>query len=681
MEEITAVGSAIKDLILTIAEYLTEDWTPGLVAGVLLASMVVFLAAWSFRVVRRTRAVSQFQRIFLGQKNADDGAVNFEELSAQIERNSKGRASRSLATAWGEYGETIIHYKGLARNSVRPSYFFNVDDLAFGPGFFRILPNLFVTIGLFFTFLGLIAALNTMTGKAIDDAAISELLSVASAKFIMSLTGLLCSIVFTVALRVGNGKIEGAVHALSGLIEDNLSFVSQEELAVRQLNIAEEQRDNLRTVGMELVSELTAQLKDGISGPIVESINDKMDEIVTRLQDGLPKALAEEIAGKLEGISKDIGRAGSDGLTDVVEGLSKTLTGNVTGALQDSGRHLSEAAAKIGELADRLDDSSGKMGSGMETAIQQMVLAVNDLSVSAADSTESTNKALSQGAEKLLGSMNETLEKISENTKEGSNAMLSAANEMKSAAEQFGLELKTATQSGAETAEATINEASAAAASKIQAAGASVTELVEEGRDEVLAPLNEMVSSLKTMTEELGSGAQKMQHMSESVGRGAGAVTEASDSFKAASNGLLAAAAPIEVSTSRIETATANLDRNVDATAQTVLKAAKQTAEIASETMERARDVLDGKRRGIEDALQGVQVVVREMTGQGNRLDDIDEKLGRAFETYNQKVEEALGSIKTYVSDVQGKFGEGIDQLQAVVDQAEDFTPQTRKAS
>ncbi len=681
MEDVTAVGSTIKNVILMLADYLTEDWTPGLVAGVLLALMIVALVGWSVRVIGRSRAVTKFRRVLQENKNREDESVDFEAVSAQIDKSFGGRAGKALSTAWSEYSETIINHNGIARNSVRPSYFFNVDDLAFGPGFFRILPNLFVTIGLFFTFLGLIAALNTMTGKAIDNDAISGLLSVASAKFIMSLTGLLCSIVFTVALRIGNGRIEAAVHGLSCLIEDKLSFVSQEEVAVQQLKIAEEQRDNMRTVGMELVSELTAQLKDGISAPIVESINDKMDEIVTRLQEGLPKALAEEIAGKLDGISKDIGRAGSDGLTDVVEGLSNTLTENVTGALQDSGRHLSEAAAKIGELANRLDDSSGKMGSGMESAVQQMVSAVNDLSVSAASSTESTNEALSQGAEKLLGSMNETLEKISENTKQGSSAMLSAANEMKSAAEQFGLELKTATQSGAETAETTINEASAEAASKIQAAGARVTELVEEGRDEVLAPLNDMVNSLKTMTDELGNGAQKMQHMSESVDRGAGAVSKASESFKTASDGLLSAAVPIEISTSKIETATANLDRNVSTTAQAVLSAAKQTAESASETMDRARDVLDGKRRGIEDALHGVQAVVREMTGQGNRLDDIDEKLGRAFEAYNQKVEEALGSIKTYVSDVQGKFGEGIDQLQAVVDQAEDFTPQTRRAS
>jgi hypothetical protein len=45
------------------------------------------------------------------------------------------------------------------RNAVRPSLFSSAEDLGFGPGWRRILPNLLLAVGLFLTFLGLIAAL------------------------------------------------------------------------------------------------------------------------------------------------------------------------------------------------------------------------------------------------------------------------------------------------------------------------------------------------------------------------------------------------------------------------------------------------------------------------------------------------------------------------------------------
>ncbi|RUV24360.1 hypothetical protein EOD29_35720, partial [Mesorhizobium sp. M1A.T.Ca.IN.004.03.1.1] len=76
-------------------------------------------------------------------------------------------------------------------------------------GFWRIVPGLFVSVGLFLTFLGLIAALSTMAqGAEIDSGVMRQLLSVASAKFIMSLTGLFCSIVFTILLRSIYGSLE-----------------------------------------------------------------------------------------------------------------------------------------------------------------------------------------------------------------------------------------------------------------------------------------------------------------------------------------------------------------------------------------------------------------------------------------------------------------------------------------
>ncbi len=123
-----------------------------------------------------------------------------------------------------------------------------------------------MTIGLFLTFLGLISALGAMDLSTPDkvQSSLRELLLIASAKFIMSLTGLLCSIVFTVVLRWGIGSIEGALHTLCAEIEKRLSFISLENLAAEQLRATREQREHFRLIGLELVAELGRPLREDI---------------------------------------------------------------------------------------------------------------------------------------------------------------------------------------------------------------------------------------------------------------------------------------------------------------------------------------------------------------------------------------------------------------------------------
>src|SRR5690606_16676587 len=105
---------------------------------------------------------------------------------------------------------------------------------------FRILPNTLVSAGLLLTFLGLVAALHQFSqsmnvGADGMDGAMRDFMQIASAKFIMSLVGLFCSIVFTFLLRARQNKLDAALHRLCIGIERRLVFVSLEDLGFRQL--------------------------------------------------------------------------------------------------------------------------------------------------------------------------------------------------------------------------------------------------------------------------------------------------------------------------------------------------------------------------------------------------------------------------------------------------------------
>lgn len=74
----------------------------------------------------------------------------------------------------------------------------------------------------------------------------------------MSLTGLFCSIVFTFLPRNRQNRIEHALNRLRTGIERRLVFVSLEDIGVRQLKAATEQREHMRQIGTSMMLPKTA---------------------------------------------------------------------------------------------------------------------------------------------------------------------------------------------------------------------------------------------------------------------------------------------------------------------------------------------------------------------------------------------------------------------------------------
>jgi hypothetical protein len=150
------IGLFVRDWILHLAQLLVTDEAPGLVAaifGILLSGVVVWvlnLAISRFMAVRwLTAEVNMF-------KDGVEFSEGFERFNAGIQNGTRGSSARqAIVDAWEEYAETTVidsrDGQDLRRNSLRPSNFLNLDDLGFGPGVFRIVPGLFVSLGLLCT--------------------------------------------------------------------------------------------------------------------------------------------------------------------------------------------------------------------------------------------------------------------------------------------------------------------------------------------------------------------------------------------------------------------------------------------------------------------------------------------------------------------------------------------------
>ncbi|WP_237152180.1 hypothetical protein [Oryzibacter oryziterrae] len=674
MDLLIGLGNSARFGIMYVARLLTQEYVPGLVAvglgSLLLLAMVLFsLEAW-----RRRSALQWLHDQIVGAGGAAELKERVEDIKERADRRSGG-AARSVAFAWSEYRETFVDHdeNGVAvlRNAVRPGAFFNLDDLRFGPGFWRVVPGLFVTAGLFLTFLGLISALASMDLTTPDKIteSLKTLLTIASAKFIMSLTGLFCSIFFTIVLRVGLGRVDAAIHRLCGAIEDRLSYISLEALAVEQLRTIREQRDNFRQLGMDMVAELGRPLREE-----------------------LPLAISNSIQTAMGPLFQQVSQLGTDNMGSMVKDLSARFSDDVGRALSQASERLMVAGDRIAQLSERMDSSSGRMGSEMDAAVTRLAQAVDDLRSSMGATAETASGALNAGADRILSVMSETLEGIRSNTAQGANSMQEAAQEMRAAAEGFRKEIETAASTGREAARGQMEEASRQASEAIGGAAQSLLssfgatsaeiarlagELTAKSTQDLLMPLDRASEKFRGLVASLADGTTSMNRLADGVKTAADSVERASGQLRQSSQDLVNATSPVRGSVEAIENSMRLLGQSTEAASSVVVRSAEQTARSAADALASAVEVLGGQRNAIETALNHSLAILDRLKGQGERFDEIDEKLGVAFDTYTTRVDTAVRMLFDHVKKMQDELAPALGTLRTVVESAEQFIPQS----
>lgn len=669
-------GTLIKDFVLWGASLLAADYVPGLVVLLLIGALVVScLLSWrAFRARRNALAWLTAQV----RSESDAGLLHGREaISSRLSDQRATHEMESLRDAWNEFNETLIVDDAMdppvIRNSVRPTSFFNLEDLHFGAGIYRILPGIFVSCGLALTFLGLIAALHNMADRGhIDEDTMRTLLTIASAKFIMSLCGLVCSIIFQLWLRFWTGRLDHELHRLCRALERSLSFLSLEDLGQKQLAAIIESREHQRKLATEMVAELGRPLREE-----------------------LPMVIASSISSAMQPLLDQVSRQGTDSVGSMAADLSRQLTSGIGGALSQAAERMGQAGDRLGSLADRMDQSSGRMGSEMEQVVARVVQAVDELRNTMADSARTASGAFAAGTDQILAAMNKTLESIRDNTGEGARAISAAAAEMREAAQAMRAEMEGAAKSGAEAARDLIRTAGAGAGAAIDGASRDVLDgfskagaeiarlgsvLSDTASRQLLDPFNAIADELDGLVKLVSAGAGEMRRASEAMRDGAGAGAEAALSIRGAASDLVQAAGPVRATQERIEAALRSLSEATQGAVSTVTQASRITAEQSAQTLSAARETVSAERRSIEVSLAAVEDMLGRMRGQGDRLDTIDAKLGKAFDTYTTQTENAMQSIRTHVSRMADEMNQALSTLNAILEGLQEFQPQQRRS-
>jgi hypothetical protein len=244
MDGARGVGAGFAELILSLADLLKGSSAPGAVALVLILATGIAMIAAQLLLWRACSYPNDLTRVLRRERRAITRDL-INGLHIPLPKRNYGPLSLRQMAVWEAFCEELSFPNGpsaRATSPLEPAATLAREALGLRLGVWRIVPGTLVGVGLVLTFLGLIAALReagvSITASGTDPEmvkqSLSDLLTIASAKFIMSLAGLSGSIVFGVFLKLWEVRLDHVASTLANEVRGRLEVVTPER-ALQQM--------------------------------------------------------------------------------------------------------------------------------------------------------------------------------------------------------------------------------------------------------------------------------------------------------------------------------------------------------------------------------------------------------------------------------------------------------------
>ena len=502
------IGAWFVNYILEVAFQLTgSESAPGVVSLLLVAALIVLSLCyigktwWFYRAVHSARNIVRGENeelITLKSRIPIDRA-----FKAHIEK--KKGTKYFLAIAWKEFAETTVGSEDQTsklRNTTRPSAFFTREEIDREWKVWRQIPAIFVSVGLFLTFLGLVAALQ-QTGNVLDAASVGHntteglktLLQVASAKFIMSLTGLFCSILFIIVLRACESKKEGALVNLCSEIEKGCLFQDEQTLLNKLLKQSQEQTQQLQSFSTDLVAQVGRPLQE--------------------LPNTIHEAFRQHMAPALEQIANNTGT----GITSLVETVSQQLSGGIQDSAQAMRDEINTVRSALETVTQRLETSGDRMATGINGAVdslrQSLLDPMSTLVVQIQEFASQISAATNQTGQyaKAMEDNTAAIASTNEQFRQAADALVRAVTPVRDAVER----IETASNAMGERIEVAIQAFTASVhetAEQTQSAAKNAQAEIEASR----AVMQDGLNAVRTATDNFAQIVDRYREIDSNLG-------------------------------------------------------------------------------------------------------------------------------------------------------------------
>jgi hypothetical protein len=537
----------LADLILTpIALFSGRPLAVGIALSILGAALLIWLIALvpaERRFVGGLRGIVRALRA-LRRKDQTPDAL-FDETDRLF-------AATDLAPEWRRYRSGIEFEDGKALSYADPADFFALAHLPGHsyPKWSSTFAGVFLTVGLFFTFVGLSAALLQLGGGGHDSLspeqlkrAVEGILAVSSVKFITSIAGILAYIFWSVVARQQAAAQTRVEEDLLHEIRALSIYVAPEMILRRQLRLAETQNERFGALAENFSARLDAAFAK-MSENVAAKIADSAGAAFTPLRDEIA-VMSARIGQTNESVADSAGAAfgniWQDGVARHLDAFGAQMSAMLA-ALDSMPRKFGEVESgfggAVGRGAEELNQSAGRMAAMMEQSQDRMAATLAAFELKIAGLPSAFASASEQSARDASAALRQTLDSANQAAEEASRAN---AEKMSSRIDGVAAAL-------------------AAAASALTQAGADSRAQMAEGAQMVSASGEAAAMRLTRMVEAFASAVSRLSARLDQTEQALGAHNErldkAGEIVSGASNNLALAAGAMEGAAAPLTTAT-----------------------------------------------------------------------------------------------------------------------------
>ena len=404
--------ASVENWLDSILGWLTNPGAGAFLAIIIFICFIVVLGFIAWHAFQENWiALRQAIRDVNGIQDTDSFRANYNRMNASLEKN------KIFSHSWKKFRETLISPPRSTddiqywRYTVQPSEYFNSTVLKLDMPFLRIMPNIFVGVGLALTFAGLIAALGTIKGSGeISPEDVENFLQAASTKFYASLSALFSSIILSISIKIKERHTERNILAFCKKIESGVKFIPAEDLALEQLEKIKEQTTQLTTFSNTFATKLGEQLETIIkkqtktlttlNKDLATELDKHFDNLAERIETALKEMDEGVIGPRVEG---PVGKVNAQNLKELAGALAGLK--NRLGPDSDINKTLAKlvtAGKTISDSSDKLKGNLGQLGNVtniMQNAVKELEKQVKEVNQACATNIETLRKLTKQTQE------------------------------------------------------------------------------------------------------------------------------------------------------------------------------------------------------------------------------------------------------------------------------------------
>lgn len=555
---------------------------------------------------------------------------------------SGGPETAELRHAWNEFSETLVDVQGQLRATARPEdYFLHLGDETRALAWWA---NIFVALGLTFTFLGIIAALVNavvaMSGGADMtrmQAALIGLLTVTAGKFWTSIGGVLASIFLRIVDRQWHTRIQRGLERLVDRIERGTAFLPPQRIAADQLRELEQQSTALTDFSHKLAAAIGDALGQHFQ-PVVQGLSG-IQTSLNEFREGGFTEIGKNVAGALNDHAGAQMNALAGALTEMTATLDRVTSG-LDGASGRASEQIAEAASQFANASDEMlravrelvETARTENGAAMKAALDDFAAATGEIR-GAFDGMRGQIQEMGSG---LSAGAARAAERNAEVLEQAARALEQAAS---GAQAGMGAALDEAIKRSGDEASRAISAAFAAFGERFDAASAGLVSTLRDTSirmESYAGAIERSTGAANGHADRLAEAGREAQNVSTMLGRAASEVATAATPIRDAAAQLGSAALRIEQAASH----------QLDSGAQQ--RAAMETLSISLErTSSAAAEAWEGYR---------------------NRFAEVDQALAKALDQIRNASAEHATALTTQVGRIDQALANAADKLGAAIE-------------